>query len=170
MVTEAETKRGSTIIDAPDADKDPDGYRAYVARIRNQRKAFGAFQQKLAYPARSGYYRYWFNDEPGRILEATDAGYAHVKDRTTGQNVSRAVGTRKEGGVLMAYLMEIPTELWEEDRARTVLRRTDEIEAAVRKSKVILGQSDSIRSDDESAFYVPRGGSSVKDTIGSRRE
>lgn len=164
-----DTAKSTTVVNAPDATNDPEGYKAYVARLRNQRKAFGAFQQKLAYPPRAGYYRYWFNDEPGRVSEATDAGYAHVKDPQTGQMVSRAVGTRREGGVLLAYLMEIPTELWEEDRARSVLRRTDELEAAVKKSKVLLGEGDTVRAEDESAFYVPRGGSSVRDTIGSRR-
>lgn len=160
-------RTSTTQVAAPDFASDPDGYRAYVARLRNQRKSFGAFQQKLAYPARPGYYRYWFNDEPGRIAQATDAGYSFVKDPQTGQNVARAVGTRKEGGALMAYLMELPIELWEEDHAK-VHRRTDEIETAVRKSKVLLSDNDS-PGEDEGNFYVPRGGSSVRDGIGSRR-
>ena len=161
------TRKSTTVIVTPDQASDPDGYKAYVARLRNVRKPFGAFQQKLAYPPRAGYYRYWFNDEPGRVSQAKDAGYNHVKDKGTGEIVKRVVGTKKEGGALFGYLMEIPQELWNEDHAATH-RRTDEIESAVRKSKVLLPDGAS-QEEDQGSFYVPRGGSSVKDGIGSRR-
>jgi len=151
----------------PDQASDPDGYKAYVARLRNNRKPFGSFQQKLAYPARPGYYRYWFNDEPGRIVQARDAGYEHVKDPATREIVKRVVGTRKEGGALFGFLMEIPQELWDEDHAATH-RRTDEIESAIRKSKVLLDDKAN-PNEDQGSFYVPRGGSSVKDGVGGRK-
>ena len=68
---------------------------------------------------------------------------------------------------MMAFLMELPMELWEEDHAK-VHRRTDEIETAVRKSKVLLSENDSA-SEDAGSFYVPRGGSSVKDGLVNKR-
>lgn len=152
---------------APDFAADSEAYKAYVARLKDRRKPFGAFQQKLAYPARPGYYRYWFNDEPGRINEARDAGYEHVKDPHDKQHVKRVVGTRKEGGALWAYLMEIPTEIWELDLAANN-KRTDDIERAIRQSKVIVN-SGADPKEDAGGFYVPGGGSTVEGGIGSRR-
>ena len=152
---------------APDFASDPKGYKAYVARLREKRQPFAGFTQKLAYPPRPGYYRYWFNDEPGRILQARDAGYEHVKNPATGEHEKRVVGVRKEGGALVAYLMEIPTEIWEEDQALT-RRRTDETEQAIKKSRVIANKADATQAD-EGAFYVPGGGSKVESGTGRKR-
>src|SRR5215470_18361582 len=69
---------------------------------------FGALTQKLAYPSRPGYHRHWFNDDENRIDVAREGGYEHVtKD---GVPVSRKAGVNKAGGVMLAYLMEIPQE------------------------------------------------------------
>jgi hypothetical protein len=77
---------------------------------------FGALVQKLAYPPRSGYHQHWFNDDENRIGQAKEGGYEHVTSKN-GTPVSRRVGTTKAGGVLNAYLMEIPQEWYEEDMA-----------------------------------------------------
>ena len=76
---------------------------------RDTRKPFGAMEQKLYWPKRPGYHRHWFNDTPGRIDAALQAGYAHVTGRDE-KPVCRVVGKREGGGGLMGYLMEIPEE------------------------------------------------------------
>jgi len=81
---------------------------------RPERKPFGSMQLKMAYEKREGFHDHWFNDIPGRIDRATEAGYEHVKDKD-GKNVSRVVGTSPEGGPLTAYLMRIPEEWYSED-------------------------------------------------------
>lgn len=83
---------------------------------RPNRKPFGALEQKLAYPAREGFHRHWFNDNPGRVARAQEAGYSHVVG-DDGKNVSRIVGTAEGGGPLNGYLMEIPEEWWKADLA-----------------------------------------------------
>lgn len=98
-------------------------------RKRN-RKPFGNFEQKLNYPNREGYHRHWFNDEPGRLLRAADAGYEQVVD-PDGKPVSMVVGVSRGGGALTAYLHEIPEEWYREDmddRDSEVLDRLGQIE------------------------------------------
>lgn len=82
------------------------------------RKPFGAQEQQLAWPEIPGYRLYWFNDTPGRIARAKEAGYEHVLDPTSGQPVSRNVG-RGEGSQagLTGYLMKIPQQWYQEDSA-----------------------------------------------------
>lgn len=80
------------------------------------RKPFGTFDQKLAYPNKEGFHRHWFNDEPGRIMRARDAGYEQVHDED-GRPVSTVVGIGRGGQPLVAFLMELPLELFQEDMA-----------------------------------------------------
>ena len=79
------------------------------------RKPFGARNQRLDNSERPGYHRHWFNDYPGRIQAALEAGYTHVKDKA-GKNMCRLVGTAEGGGGLNAYRMEIPLEWYEADQ------------------------------------------------------
>jgi hypothetical protein len=89
-----------------------------VRRVtRDSRKPFGSIDQKLAFPKREGYHRHWFNDDPGRIYQAQEAGYTQVTD-TNGKPASRVVGVTTGGGPQMAYLMEIPIDWWTEDMDR----------------------------------------------------
>jgi quinol monooxygenase YgiN len=152
----------------PDFAADKKAYAAYVARLREKRQPFAGFTQKLAYPPRAGYYRYWFNDEPGRVLQARDAGYEHVKNPATQEHEKRVVGTRKEGGALWAYLMEIPTEIWEDDQKLKRQRGSDQYEAAIKKSRVIA-KTDAEAREDEGNFYVPGGGSKIEHGVGRKR-
>lgn len=109
---------------------------------RRVRRPFGSHSQKLAYPQRPGYHRHWFNDTPGRIDQATEGGYTHVKDDRTGENVRRPVGTAAVGGVLFAYLMEIPQEWYDEDMAaeQEVVARSED---AIKGGKVLDSQGES---------------------------
>jgi hypothetical protein len=52
---------------------------------RPARKPFGSMSLKLDYPQRDGFHRHWFNDIPGRIGRAQEAGYEHVKDGMASQ-------------------------------------------------------------------------------------
>lgn len=102
--------------------------------LSSVRKPFGSHVQKLAYPEREGFHRHWFNDIPGRIARALEAGYAHVQSRD-GKNVARVVGVAEAGGGLTAFLMEIPLEWYRADQKIKDDRR-DEIDAKLRRGVV----------------------------------
>lgn len=95
------------------------------------RKPFGAHVQKLNYPARPGFHRHWFNDYPGRIARALEAGYKHVQD-VNGKNVARIVGVAETGNGLNAFLMEIPERWYKEDQA-VKDRARDELDAKMKR-------------------------------------
>lgn len=99
--------------------------------IRPQRRPFGSRSQKLAYDARPGYYRRWFNDTPGRIDDAKAAGYKIVKD-ASGKEVARPVGVYDNGAAMLAYLMEIPQEWYDQDIA-VQQKVLDEMDDAIRR-------------------------------------
>ncbi len=120
-------------------------------RQRPNRKPFGSLEQKLAYPARDGFHRHWFNDVPGRIQRAQEAGYEHVKDKED-KNVCKVVGTAEGGGPLHAYLMEIPEEWHQEDMAAQQ-QHIDEVEATIKR-----GEFESKEGDGR---YVPAQGISI---------
>ena len=85
-------------------------------RRRRSRKPFGNQDQKLQYPERPGMHRHWFNDIPGRLMRAKEAGYEQVMDEN-GEPVKMVVGVSRGGGPLTAYLHEIPIEDYQEDMA-----------------------------------------------------
>lgn len=85
----------------------------------SERKPFGVAEQQLAWPEIPGFRLYWFNDVPGRIERAKRAGYDHVNDQD-GTAVSRIVGINPQApGGLKSYLMKMPIEWYEQDRAKT---------------------------------------------------
>lgn len=129
---------------APDAISD--------ARPRPNRKPFGALEQRLAYPQRDGFHRHWFNDIPGRVARAEEAGYSHVKD-AEGKNVCRLVGTADGGAPLHAYLMEIPEEWFQEDMAEQQ-RIVAEKEQAMKRGELEMQPGDK--------RYVPGQGISIR--------
>lgn len=123
---------------------------ADIARIRAQRKPFGAFTQKLAYPARPGYHRHWFSDEPGRVDEAVSNGWAHVSDKE-GKPVKRVVGRGRDSGAMFGFLMELPKVFWDEDMASkhdAAQARIDEIKKNPFRAKP--GQA---QKSDADKFY-----------------
>ena len=91
------------------------------------RKPLGAHRQKLDNSQREGYHRHWFNDDDdGRIQDALAGGYTHVKN-TEGQNMTKIVGTKKSGGPLLAYRMEIPLEWYESDQRDKEVARNERL-------------------------------------------
>jgi len=102
--------------------------RAHAAKVAQQEQAmpagqrpprdrvpFGTHEQALSWPAIPGFRLYWFNDMPGRIERAKLAGYEHVEKN--GEPVSMIVDKSVQGTGLRAYLMKIPTEWYQEDKA-----------------------------------------------------
>jgi len=120
---------------------------------RSSRKPFGAAIQKLAYPQRENFHRHWFNDEAGRIDHAEECGWTHVVESTTGKNVVRIVGTTPTGTPLMAFLMEIPEE-WYQDDMKVYQDEINEKEAAIKRG-------DSDRKDGDGR-YIPSQGINIK--------
>ena len=101
---------------------------------KEKRRPFGSQVQKLAYEPRAGYHRHWFNNSPGRIEQALEAGYTHVEDKE-GKKVQRVVGVDAAGAPLTGYLMEIPEEWFEEDMARNQ-KMVDERDHAIRTGSI----------------------------------
>lgn len=128
---------------------------------RENRKPFGSVDQKLAWPPRPGYHQHWFNDEPGRIHTAREAGYEHVENHD-GRPVSRVVGVAQGGGPLLGYLMEIPQEWYEEDVARQQKIVDDKMNAIRR------GVVEKRDPKDSGSFYAgsDRGQIDIRDGTG----
>ena len=84
---------------------------------------------RLAVTASPGYTQRWVNDEPGRIEAFLEAGYRLVpkaKDDSVryaedGSNIgsftSKVVNKDQRANSKVAYLMEIPDEIYKEDQA-----------------------------------------------------
>jgi hypothetical protein len=126
---------------------------------RETRKPFGSMSQKLYWPKREGFYRHWFNDLPGRIEQALQAGYTHVTDPSTKQPVSRVVGKNDRGEGFRGYLMEIPEDWWREDMA------TNDRVTAARIDPIRRGKPDEMKGQQG---YTPQTGISWKDGDTSR--
>jgi hypothetical protein len=91
--------------------------RSRVTAATRTRIPFGGAELRLAYPARENFRRYWFNDVPGRLYRAKQAGYAHVQDPATGEPVQLVAGRQQGGQELRCFLLEIPNEWYYEDMA-----------------------------------------------------
>lgn len=125
-------------------------------RVNKQsRKPFGSHLQKLAYPPREGYHRHWFNDSPGRLETALEAGYTHVIDKE-GRKVARPVGINDSGSALMGYLMEIPLEWYKEDM-EAQQRPLDQFDDSLRRGE------DSQGKPGQDGRYIPARGITIKD-------
>lgn len=113
------------------------------------RKPLGQLRMKLDNSVDPTFHRQWFNDDKDRIKDALEAGYAHMLDEQ-GKPRSRVVGTKKEGGPLVAYRMEIPIEFWQEDQDQKV---------AVRRQRQHEMQSGATGRGQpgEDGRYVPKG-------------
>lgn len=128
---------------------------------RKKRVPLGVPRSKLSVPERAGYKRRWINDDAkGRLQNATNGGYTHVVDPDlvvgedgggdrTDSRVSRIVGKRDDGRPMRAFLMEIPSEHYQEDQT-SKQAALDEVDRAIRKGQ--------LRPDGEEHRYVPKGG------------
>lgn len=129
-------------------------------RLR-ERADFGAAQQKLQVLNQDSQYHYhWINDYPGRVQYSIARGYDFVSPRDIelvpgvvplnadlGDRVSMVVGSTEAGQPLVAYLMRIPMEFYNEDQS-DIQADIDRREAGIRKGKTTGQETDS--------FYTPR--------------
>jgi hypothetical protein len=125
-------------------------------KTRNKRKPFGVPRSKLDVPyLPSGMTGRWVNDEPGRIAQAIEGDYRFATPEEVGlpankeSRVKILGGTQKDGSQLDVYLMLIPTEYAEEDKAEKN-RYLDQIDDAIRG-----GTMDRTSNDGR---YVPKDG------------
>jgi hypothetical protein len=128
--------------------------------VRRNRGAFNGTRGKLQVGKPiQGYHLYFFNDEPGRIQAALDAGWEFVSPdevgyastNVTNRNVDlgdrvSVIGMKNDQGQpVQQVLLKIKQEWWEEDQA-DIQKRNDKTDAAIRKGK---GGSDV----DTTGFY-----------------
>lgn len=134
---------------------------------RRRRVPLGVAMPKLAARVPEGMVGRWFNDVPGRIQRALDAGYEFISNDGETQKgrkgaSSMIVGTNAAGGPLYAYLMAIPKEFYEEDQ-KIKQEAVDEIDAAIRHG--VPQQAD---EKDRQQFYNPHGINTVESGTGKR--
>lgn len=132
---------------------------------RKKRVPLGVPRSKLAVPQRAGYERRWINDDnKGRLQNALAGGYSYVNDPNlqvgedgggdkTDSRVSRIVGRAEGGKPLRAFLMEIPSEMYQEDQA-SKQAALDEVDRAIRKGRLV--------PQGEEHRYVPNQGKAIR--------
>lgn len=90
-------------------------------RQQTKRVPFGVRRQRLLAAQISGYKLRWVNDSDDRLQAALDGGYTFVEDqKAAGTEKTDSLGSRickSVGGGIKAYLMKIPTDIYEEDQA-----------------------------------------------------
>jgi hypothetical protein len=130
---------------------------AIVAKVRapGARKPMGSREQRMAWPPEEGFFHYWFNDEPGRIQRATQAGYTHVDFQ--GKHVSTIVGVDRAGKPLLAFLMKLPKE-WRDEDQQAIADEQDAILGAIRRGKM---RTAGMNPRDQGTVYVPSQGISI---------
>jgi hypothetical protein len=117
--------------------------------VRRNRGAFNGTRGKLQVGHLiTGYHLYFFNDEPGRVQAALDAGWEFVSPdevgyastNVTNRNVDlgdrvSVIGSKNDQGhAVQQILMKIREDWWQEDQEE-IQRRNDKTDAAIRKGK-----------------------------------
>jgi hypothetical protein len=90
-----------------------------------------------------GHVYYWFNDEPGQLVEAIKGGWQFLGrhgglSQDPGDALSRVVGVSPQGGPQTGYCMVLPQELYDEDQRLKAAAPggMDEVDAAIRQSTI----------------------------------
>lgn len=132
-------------------------------RGRRRRAPLGMMQQRLTYSQRPGYVRRWFNDKDNRIHLAQEAGYEFVEEEQDGRavKVSQRVGTHEGGSPMVAYLMEIRQEFYDEDQAYKQAQ-VDKIDEAIMRRI----DPENTEAEDRGKFYTPSEGRSMRSETG----
>jgi hypothetical protein len=123
-----------------------------IERIRAIRKPLGGYNLKLDLPKRRGYHRHWFNDTAGRVDDATNNGWTHVKGKD-GKPIRRNVGRGPQQGVQFAFAMEIPDVFWIEDQDHKHQVAQDRVDA-IRQRPAVAKAGES-KAEDRGKFYNP---------------
>jgi hypothetical protein len=143
----ATAKRKTEAVVAKEEVSQPSTEKAKTTR-RN-RGAFNGTRGKLQVGKDiPGYHLYFFNDEPGRVQAALDAGWEFVSPEEVGyastnvtnrnvdlgDRVSVVGGKNDQGMPQQQILLKIRQDWWEEDQIE-IQRRNDKTDAAIRKGK-----------------------------------
>ena len=131
---------------------------------RQKRVPLGVPTQRLHADVPSGMTGRWTNDTPGRIERARQGGYEFISnDGEVVQNRegcrSEIVGTGRDGGAMRAFLMAIPTVLYEQDQAAKAALIKEGSDAIQR------GKPQQAAAQDEDAFYTPSEGIKLRDEV-----
>ncbi len=131
---------------------------------RQKRKPLGVPVQRLQADVPTGMTGRWTNDTPGRIQRALEGGYEFIS--SDGEVVqsrdgcrSEIVGTGRDGGAMRAFLMAIPTVLYEEDQAAKAALVKQGSDAIQR------GKPQTVAAQDEGSFYTPSEGISLRNEV-----
>uniref|UniRef100_A0A6M3LGJ4 Uncharacterized protein n=1 Tax=viral metagenome TaxID=1070528 RepID=A0A6M3LGJ4_9ZZZZ len=105
---------------------------------------------------KEGYFYYWFNDTPGRIMDKMSEGYRLVPKKglrdvagdadITNQPRPEVHVCKPVGAGMMAYLMEIPQDVYDQLRA-PLEERNERLEQALRNEGPRLQPDDGISPD-----------------------
>lgn len=128
---------------------------------RRRRKPLGTPRQRLSATVPKGMVARWFNDWPGRISDALEAGYRFIgEDGKEAENRKGAkkdrVGVNEDGSPLMSYLMAIPQEWYDEDQA------AKQAEVDKHEHTIKRGNIRGAAPQDGQSYYVPNEGISVR--------
>lgn len=128
---------------------------------RKKRVPLGVPRLKLAMTCRAGYRRRWINDAGDRLNQALEGGYSlvpkdeaeYVEDDTANRNdsLNNAICKTVNSDGTKAYLMEIPTSLYNKDQLAKAAH-IDETEEGLRRGADTHGQPGS------DGRYIPREG------------
>lgn len=125
MIPENQLKQLRQAEEAEDAQAE----QAAPAPRKSTRIPFGNQVSKMGIPEREGFTRRWFNDKPGRIQRALDAGYKMIENPLTKAPYELTVNqSAGKNDAMKAFAMEIPNEFYDEDFAlkQEALDLTDE--------------------------------------------
>lgn len=139
------------------------------------RTPFGGFQKKLDVLNQiPGYVLFWINDDGARVPTVLQHGYQFVEghevgmaegvltnNRDLGGRVSRPVGRKADGSTMFAYLMKLPIEFWEQDRAAHDERQAG-IDAAIKGSR---GGVAGVGVSQDGLSYNPLAHRGVRETV-----
>jgi len=128
--------------------------------LEAKRKPFGTKNSRLNVENLDTSFEYrWFNDEPGRLAAANDAGYQYVtpdevnREANDDSRVKEYAGVQRNGEPLFAYLMKIDKVFFMEDQ-QAKQKHLDKIDDAIKGGKLNQQAGDN--------RYVPEGGISIK--------
>lgn len=112
----------------------------------------------------------WINDKPGRIADALRGSYQFLnkdgivvgtgyedENEDIGSRVSRVVGKEDDGTPIIAYLMVIDKDLYEEDQAEK-MKQVDMVDEAIKGGDFLNKPGD--------GRYVPEQGISIEEKVG----
>jgi len=145
-----------------DAEEAPEGLKS--VRESRRRTPLGRHRRKLSIDHLNipkDKVARWVNDKPGRIMQAIEGGYQHVRKpkgatrvgeeelitSNAGNSVSAVVGADEGGRPITAHLMVIDKDLYDEDQDYKQ-KQVDELDNAIKAGAVEPGEGQ----------YVPEGG------------